>query len=94
MKKTKRIAGIEITEEILKEILETPEGEVLTPIPYLVFPINGETGMTWGIQKRLTNRIVLFCEVERWDSYEEEWYKIDEFFFEIRPQDFGLKEFF
>lgn len=89
-----KIANVKITNDLLAEILETPEGGVLTPIPYLVFPINGEAGMTWGVHKKFMNRIVLFCEVERWDSYEEEWYKIDEFFFEIRPQDFGLKEFF
>ena len=93
MKKTKRIAGIEITEEILKEILKTPEGEVLTPIPYLAFPLNGDIGMTWAVHKRLTDKIVLSSTTECWDCYEMEWYKIDGFLFEIYPKDFGLKKF-
>lgn len=94
MKKTKKIAGIEITNDLLMEILETPEGEVLTPIPYLVFPIDGDTGMTWGVHKRLPDRIVLSSTTECWDSYEMEWYEIDGFLFEIYPEDFGLKKFF
>lgn len=90
----KKIAGITITKELLKEILGTPEGEVLTPIPYLVFPIEGDMGMTWCVHKRLPERIVLSNSTECWDSYEGEWYEIDGFLFEITPGEFGLKKFF
>lgn len=93
MKQAKTIAGINITNDLLVEILETPEGGVLTPIPYLVFPINGDIGMTWEVHKKLPDRIVLSSTTECWDCYEMEWYEIDGFFFEIRPKDFGLKKF-